>query len=176
MKFIPSVMEGAFRIEMDRLEDDRGFFARSWCRREAEAHGLITRIAQCNVSFNRQRGTLRGMHFQIEPHPEAKLVRCTCGAVFDVIIDLRPGSRTFKKWEAFELTQENRIAIYVPKGFAHGFQTLSDDTELHYQMSEFYHPDCARGIRWDDPAFGILWPVADPIISPKDAAYPDFLG
>lgn len=176
MKFIPSFLDGAVRIEMDRLEDDRGFFARSWCSRDAEAHGLIPRIAQCSVSFNRRRGTLRGLHIQIEPFTEAKLVRCTRGALVDVIVDLRPGSRTFKKWETFELNQENGTAIYIPEGFAHGFQTLTDDTEVHYQMSEFYHEDCARGVRWNDPAFGIRWPLPDPILSPKDATYPDFMG
>ncbi|MBL0211793.1 MAG: dTDP-4-dehydrorhamnose 3,5-epimerase [Holophagaceae bacterium] len=176
MKFIPSVLGGAFRIEMDRLEDERGFFARTWCGREAELHDLIPGIAQCNISFNRRRGTLRGMHFQAEPHREAKLVRCTRGAVFDVILDLRPGSPTFKKWEGFELDEENGAAIYVPEGFAHGFQTLSDDAEVHYQMSEFFHEDCAKGVRWNDPAFGIDWPVPDPILSAKDAAYPDFTG
>jgi len=160
---------------MDRLEDERGYFARSWCSRDAETQGLIPRIAQCNVSFNRKRGTLRGMHLQIEPFPEAKLIRCTRGALLDVIIDLRPGSRTFKKWEAFDLNQENGTAVYVPEGFAHGFQTLTDDTEVHYQMSEFYHEDCARGVRWNDPAFGIDWPIPDPILSAKDAAYPGFM-
>lgn len=176
MKFIPSFLDGAFRIEMDRLEDERGFFARSWCAREAEIHGLTPCIAQCNVSFNRRRGTLRGMHFQIEPHAEAKLVRCTRGALRDVIIDLRPSSPTFKQWQSFDLNHENGTAIYVPYGFAHGFQTLRDDTEVHYQMSEFYHADSARGVRWNDPAFGIDWPVPDPILSAKDAAYPDYMG
>jgi dTDP-4-dehydrorhamnose 3,5-epimerase len=170
------MLSGAFRVDMDRLEDDRGFFARSWCSREAEAHGLNPRIVQCNVSFNRRRGTLRGMHFQIAPHEEAKLVRCIRGALVDVIVDLRPESATFKKWEAFELTDDNRSAIYIPEGFAHGFQTLSDDTEVLYQMSEFYSPACARGVRWNDPAFGIAWPLANPIVSSKDASYPDFSG
>jgi dTDP-4-dehydrorhamnose 3,5-epimerase len=176
VKFVRTTLPGAFRVEMDRLEDDRGFFARSWCAREAEEQALNPRVAQCNVSFNRRRGTLRGMHFQAAPHEEAKLVRCTRGALFDVIVDLRPNSPTFRKWEAFELTDGNGLAIYVPAGFAHGFQTLVDDTEVLYQMSEFYVAASARGVRWNDPTFGILWPLSDPILSARDATFADFTG
>jgi dTDP-4-dehydrorhamnose 3,5-epimerase len=176
VKFVRTTLPGAFRVEMDRLEDDRGFFARSWCAREAEEQALNPRVAQCNVSFNRRRGTLRGMHFQAAPHEEAKLVRCTRGALFDVIVDLRLNSPTFRKWEAFELTDGNGLAIYVPAGFAHGFQTLVDDTEVLYQMSEFYVGASARGVRWNDPTFGILWPLSDPILSARDATFADFTG
>jgi dTDP-4-dehydrorhamnose 3,5-epimerase len=176
VKFVRTTLPGAFRVEMDRLEDDRGFFARSWCAREAEEQALNPRVAQCNVSFNRRRGTLRGMHFQAAPHEEAKLVRCTRGALFDVIVDLRSNSPTFRKWEAFELTEGNGLAIYVPEGFAHGFQTLVDDTEVLYQMSEFYVGASARGVRWNDPTFGILWPLSDPILSARDATFADFTG
>jgi dTDP-4-dehydrorhamnose 3,5-epimerase len=176
VRVLPTTLSGAFRIEMDRLEDDRGFFARSWCAREAEAYGLSLRIVQCNVSFNRRRGTLRGLHFQAAPHEEAKLVRCTRGVLVDVIVDLRRGSPTFKKWEAFELSDQNGSALYIPEGCAHGFQTLADDTEVHYQMSEFYSEELAGGVRWNDPAFGIAWPLPHPILSPKDAAYADFTG
>jgi dTDP-4-dehydrorhamnose 3,5-epimerase len=174
VKFIALPLSGAFRIELDRLQDDRGFFARSWSEREAAAHGLNPRVAQCNVSFNRRRGTLRGMHFQAPPHEEAKLVRCTRGALLDVIVDLRPGSDTFRQWAAFELTEENGTAIYVPEGFAHGFQTLVDETEVLYQMSAFYVEALQRGVRWDDPAFGIRWALPDPIVSARDAAFADF--
>ncbi len=174
MTFLRATLPGAFRIEFDRRVDERGFFARSWCGREAEAHGLNPYIAQCNVSHNLRRGTLRGMHFQAAPGAEAKLVRCTRGAVADVILDLRPESPTYKRWERFELTERNRSAVYVPEGFAHGFQTLEDDTEVLYQMSQFYADAHARGVRWDDPAFQIEWPIPEPILSPKDASYPDF--
>ena len=176
MKFVPATLRGAFRIEREPIEDSRGFFARTWCAEEAAAHGLNSRVAQCSVSFNARKGTLRGMHFQIAPHQEAKVVRCTRGAMTDVIIDLRPASPTYKKWEAFELTEHNRTALYIPEGFAHGFQTLLDETEVLYQMSEFYAPGAARGVRWNDPAFGITWPLPNPILSPKDAAYADFTG
>jgi dTDP-4-dehydrorhamnose 3,5-epimerase len=176
VKFVRTTLPGAFRVEMDRLEDDRGFFARSWCAREAEEQALNPRVAQCNVSFNRRRGTLRGMHFQAAPHEEAKLVRCTRGALFDVIVDLRSNSPTFRKWEAFELSDGNGLAIYVPAGFAHGFQTLVDETEVLYQMSEFYVGASARGVRWNDPTFGILWPLSDPILSARDATFADFTG
>jgi dTDP-4-dehydrorhamnose 3,5-epimerase len=176
VRFLPATLPGAFRIELERREDDRGFFARSWCVREAEEHGLNPRVVQCNVSVNLQRGTLRGMHFQTAPHQEAKLVRCTRGAIVDVIVDLRPDSPTYKRWERFELTARNGAAVYVPEGMAHGFQTLEADTEVLYQMSEFYSEGHASGVRWDDPAFGIEWPIADPILSPRDATYPDFAG
>ena len=171
MKFLPTPLAGACVIEPELLEDERGFFARSFCQNEFRAHGLNPVVAQCNVSFNRKRGTLRGLHYQAEPHADAKLVRCTRGAVWDVIVDVRKGSPTARKWHAVELTAENRRALYIPAGFAHGFQTLEDDTEILYQMSEFYHPDLARGLRWDDPKLGIGWPLPDPILSPRDRAY-----
>lgn len=174
MRFTETPLPGAFLVEIEPLEDDRGFFARSFCVREFEAHGLDPYIAQCNVSHNLRRGTLRGMHYQAYPAAEAKLVRCTRGSVYDVIIDLRPESPTYCKWQSFELSVANARALYVPEGFAHGFQTLEDDSDVLYQMSEYYAPECARGVRWDDPAFGVRWPVERPIISEKDRVYEDF--
>lgn len=161
-------------VELEPHRDERGFFARAWCRREFEEAGLETRVAQCNLSFNRRRGTLRGMHFQAPPMEEVKLVRCVRGALLDVVVDLRPDSPTFGEHAAVELTAENRRALYVPRGFAHGFQTLQDDTEIYYQMSEFHSPEHARGYRFDDPAFGIEWPVHPPVVKEKDRAWPDF--
>jgi dTDP-4-dehydrorhamnose 3,5-epimerase len=177
MIFTETKLKGAFIIDLERREDERGFFARSWCINEFEAHGLNTRLVQCNVSFNKRRGTLRGMHYQLAPFAEAKLVRCTLGAVYDVIIDLRPDSPTFKQWAAIELNHDNHRMIYIPEGFAHGAQTLADNTELFYQMSEFYQVDAACGVRWDDPAFGIEWPAASDagrLIAAKDRTWPDF--
>lgn len=168
--FCETKLKGAFIIELERLEDERGFFARTFCQEEFEAHGLNARIVQCNISFNKRKGTLRGMHYQVAPYEEAKLVRCTKGAIYDVIIDLRPDSLTFRRWIAVELTADNRFMLYVPADFAHGFQTLEDNTEVFYQMSEFYHPECARGVRWDDPAFAIEWPMVPITISEKDEA------
>jgi dTDP-4-dehydrorhamnose 3,5-epimerase len=175
MRFLETALKGAFIIELDKQEDERGFFARAWCQREFAARGLNPRLAQCNVSFNRRRGTLRGMHYQVAPYEEAKLVRCTRGAIYDVIIDLRPDSPTFMQWIAVELTADNYRMLYIPERFAHGFQTLEDNTEVFYQMSEFYAPECARGIRWNDPAFAICWPPAERIISERDQQYADFL-
>ena len=172
MIFVPTPLPGAYVLDLKRLEDERGFFARAFCQDEFKAQGLNTAVAQCNVSFNARRGTLRGMHFQASPHAEAKVVRCTQGAIWDVIIDLRADSRTFRQWYGVELSQGTRRALYVPEGFAHGFQTLADDSEVLYVMSEFFHPECAGGVRWDDPAFGIEWPVADPLISDRDRNYP----
>jgi dTDP-4-dehydrorhamnose 3,5-epimerase len=169
--FIETKLAGGYIIELEKIEDDRGFFARTFCQREFEAHGLNPRIAQCSVSFNRRKGTLRGMHYQVAPYEESKLVRCTMGAIYDVAVDLRPESRTFKQWVAVELTGENGRMFYIPQGLAHGFQTLVDNTEVFYQMSEFYHPQCARGVRWDDPAFGMTWPIKEVIISIKDASF-----
>ncbi len=166
---------GAYLVDIEPHQDDRGFFARTWCTQDFEKNGLDARLVQCNVSFNQQRGTLRGMHFQAEPFPEAKLVRCTQGAIFDVVLDLRPDSSSYLKWVGVELTASNRRALFVPAGCAHGFQSLSDNTEVFYQMTEFFHPDLANGVRWNDPAFGIKWPIAVPILSSRDAAYPDFL-
>jgi dTDP-4-dehydrorhamnose 3,5-epimerase len=174
--FVPTALPGAFVVEPERREDQRGFFARTWCAREFEAHGLNPRLAQCSVSFSKRKGTLRGMHYQVAPYQEAKLVRCTMGAIHDVIIDLRPTSPAYKQHLAVVLTAENRRMLYVPEGFAHGFQTLADDTEVFYQMSEFYSPDHARGIRWDDPAFALVWPPDDRIIIDRDQSYPDFAG
>ncbi len=171
MKFAPTPLAGAYVIELERIEDERGFFARSFCQEEFRKQGLKPAIAQCNVSWNSRRGTLRGLHFQAAPHAEAKIVRCTRGAIWDVIVDLREGSPTRRRWHALELNADNRLAFYVPEGFAHGFQTLADDSEVLYQMSEFYHPDLARGVRWDDPKLGIRWPIPDPILSPRDRSY-----
>ncbi len=155
MLFAETSIKGVYIIDLVRHEDERGFFARSWCQREFEEHGLNPRLVQCNISFNSKRGTLRGMHYQATPFEEARLVRCITGAMYDVVIDLRSNSPTFKKWLAIELTANNHRALYIPEGLAHGFQTLADDTEVFYQMSEFYTPDAARGLRWDDPAFRI---------------------
>jgi dTDP-4-dehydrorhamnose 3,5-epimerase len=173
--FNETKLKAAFAIELQKQEDERGFFARSWCQQDFAEHGLNPKLVQCNISFNQLKGTLRGMHYQVAPHEEAKLVRCTRGALYDVIVDLRPASPTFKQWLGIELTAENHRMLYIPEGFAHGFQTLEDDTEVFYQMSEFYHPECARGVRWNDPAFNILWPVEEKIISAKDNSYPDFV-
>ena len=174
MIFIETQLKGAFIIKPERLEDERGFFARTWCQREFEAHGLNSRLVQCNISFNKKAGTLRGMHYQAAPYEEAKLVRCTQGAIYDAIIDLRPESPTFKQYTAIVLTAQNRQMLYVPEGFAHGFLTLEDHTEVFYQMSEFYAPEYARGIRWNDPAFNIQWPADVQIISDRDQNLPDF--
>jgi len=174
VRIVATDLPDAKVVELEAIADERGFFARSFCAQEFEAQGLERCVAQCNVSYNRQRGTLRGMHFQRTPHAEAKLVRCTRGAIYDVIIDLRPESATFRRWIAAELTADNRLALYVPRGFAHGFQTLANDSEVFYQMSEFYVPDAASGVRWNDPAFAIAWPVANPILSARDASYADF--
>lgn len=172
--FRPTRLGGAVEIELERHEDDRGFFARSFCRREFEDHDLEPCVAQCNVSFNRRRGTLRGMHWQADPYGEAKLVRVTRGTVWDVIVDLRQESPTFGEWFGVELSADNRRAIYVPRGFAHGFQTLVDHVEVFYQMSAEYAPEAQQGVRWDDPSFGIAWPIASPILNDRDAGYPDF--
>ncbi|HXY02764.1 MAG TPA: dTDP-4-dehydrorhamnose 3,5-epimerase [Terriglobales bacterium] len=174
MIFRETRLAGAFVIEPEKLEDDRGFFARSWCEREFAEHKLNPRIAQCNISRNKKKGTLRGMHYQVAPHTEAKLVRCTQGAIFDVIIDLRAGSPTFKQHLAETLTAQNHKMLYVPEGMAHGFQSLEDNSEVFYQISEFYAPQYARGVRWNDPAFGISWPITDPIMLERDRNYPDF--
>lgn len=175
MKFEETELPGAFLIDVEPRGDERGFFARSWCANEYAEHGLQTGIVQANLSWNPRRGTLRGMHFQNAPHAEVKVVRATRGAIYDAIIDLRPDSPTFKRWIGAELTAENRRALYVPEGFAHGFQTLVPDCEVHYLVTEFYTPSAEGGVRWNDPAFGIEWP--DPenaFLSDKDAAWPDF--
>lgn len=174
MIFTETQIKGVYIIDLDHHQDERGFFARSWCQREFEEHGLNPRLVQCNISFNKHRGTLRGMHYQMKPYQEAKLVRCTAGAIFDVVIDLRPKSATFQCWLSKELTAENHRALYIPEGLAHGFVTLADNTEVFYQMSEFFHPKAARGIRWNDPAFGIEWQMEILAISEKDKNYPDW--
>jgi dTDP-4-dehydrorhamnose 3,5-epimerase len=174
MYFHETRLPGAYLIEIERLEDERGFFARTWCQREFEAHGLNPCLVQCNVSYNKRAGTLRGMHYQAAPLAEAKLVRCTRGAIYDVIVDLRRDSPAFKQHLAVTLTPEARNMLYIPEGFAHGFLTLADDTEVFYQMSEFYAPDYARGVRWNDPAIAIQWPAPVQVISDRDANYPDF--
>ncbi|SRR5579884_1691307 len=173
MIFTETKLKGAYLIDLERLEDERGYFARSWCQREFLNHGLDPKVVQCNVSFNKKKGTLRGMHYQLPPFAEAKLVRCTRGALYDVIIDLRPNAPTFLQWMAVELTAENARMLYIPKGFAHGFQTVEDNTEVFYQMSEFYSPESARGVRWNDPLFKITWPDAERTISAKDQQYED---
>lgn len=165
---------GAFLLEPEPLADERGFFARTYCVEELGRHGLETAIAQCSLSFNHQRGTLRGLHFQAPPHEEVKLVRCTRGAIFDVLVDVRPGSSTFLRHAALTLTSENRAQVYVPRGVAHGFQTLEAGSEVFYQISASYTPDSARGFRFDDPVFGIAWPLPVAIISERDLALPRF--
>ena len=174
MIFAETELKGAYVIEIEKHEDDRGFFARSWCLKEFKLMGLNDRLVQCNISFNKKAGTLRGMHFQIYPYEEAKLVRCTMGAIFDVIIDLRKDSSSYKKYFSVTMTSEDRNMLYVPEGFAHGFLTLEDNTEVFYQMSEFYAPEYARGYRWNDPAFDIHWPQEIRVLSNRDQNYPDY--
>ena len=169
-----TMLKDAFVIEPERIEDERGLFARTFCRHEFDAHGLNSNLLQCSVSFNRKRGTLRGMHYQVAPHGEAKLVHCTRGAIYDVIVDLRVEFGTFGQWVAVELSADNGLMLYIPEGLAHGFQTLRDETEVFYQISEFYSPEHARGVRWNDPTFAIEWPIVNPIISARDQSHPDF--
>jgi dTDP-4-dehydrorhamnose 3,5-epimerase len=172
--FIPTPLAGAYVIEPEPRDDARGLFARTWCERELATQGLETRIAQCSTSFNKRKGTLRGMHYQIRPFAETKIVRCTRGALYDVIIDLRPDSPTFTRHFAAVLSADDRKMMYVPVGCAHGFQTLEDATEVLYQISEFYSADHARGVRWNDPAFAIRWPDDERTIVDRDRSYPDF--
>jgi dTDP-4-dehydrorhamnose 3,5-epimerase len=174
MIFTETKLSGAYVIAPERHQDERGFFARTWCQNEWATQGLNPRLVQCNVSFNTQRGTLRGMHWQRTPHTETKLVRCTMGAIYDVIVDLRPSSVTYKQYYALILTPEDRTMLYVPEGFAHGFLTLLDNTEVFYQMSEFYHPEDQAGVRWNDPAFDIHWIDEVRVISSRDMHYPNF--
>ena len=174
MIFHPLDIEGAYLIEPEKKEDRRGFFARTYCRQELEERDLDPTLVQCNVSVNKIRGTVRGMHWQAAPYEEIKMVRCTAGAILDVILDMRPDSPTFRQHVTAELTRENRHAVYIPAGCAHGFQSLEDDSEVFYQMSEFYYPEAARGVRWNDPAFDISWPLPVTSISEKDRSYPDF--
>jgi dTDP-4-dehydrorhamnose 3,5-epimerase len=172
MKFKESPLAGAYTIEMDRLEDERGFFARSYCAEEFAVRGLAVAMPQSSVSFNARRGTLRGLHYQAEPHAEDKLVRCTAGAIYDVIVDLRPDSATARRWFGVELSAANHRSLFVPKGLAHGFLTLHDDTEVLYMISAPHAPGFERGIRWNDPAIGISWPTVPSVLSARDAAYP----
>jgi dTDP-4-dehydrorhamnose 3,5-epimerase len=165
-------LPGAFRIEPERIEDSRGFFARAFCAEAFAEHGLDPTLRQCSLSFNRQRGTLRGLHYQTAPWGEAKLVRCTRGRIFDVIVDLRPDSATRGRWEGVELAADNHGMVYAPEGFAHGFQTLEDDSELFYQMSAPYRAEAAAGVRWDDPDLAISWPLPAPILSERDRRLP----
>lgn len=175
MIFTELRVQGVFLIEPERLEDARGFFARTWCREEFVARGLEREVAQCDISFNKKKGTLRGLHYQASPFEEVKLVRCTMGAILDVVLDLRVDSPSFLEHVAMVLTAENRQMVYAPKGVAHGFQTLEDDSEVFYQMSQVYAPEFARGVRWNDPSFGINWPIDDPIMSDRDRNYADFV-
>lgn len=174
MIFQEAKLKGAYIIEPERLEDERGFFARTFCQKEFEKQGLNFRIVQSSISFNKKNATLRGMHYQAAPYEEVKIVSCVRGAMYDVIIDLRPHSSTYLQWLAVELSGLNHKMLYIPKGFAHGFQTLADDTVVLYQMSEFYHPESAHGVRWNDPTFGIKWPLSNSVISEKDMNYKDF--
>jgi dTDP-4-dehydrorhamnose 3,5-epimerase len=172
--FTETRLKGAFLLEPEKIADDRGFFARIWCQREFQRHGLNPSLVQCSLSFNRKNGTIRGMHYQESPHEEAKLVQCIRGTIYDVIIDLCTESPTFGQWLGVELNAETRRMLYVPERFAHGFQTLADNTEVLYYISAFYTPDFARGIRWNDPAFAITWPRRPTVISDRDQGYPDF--
>lgn len=174
MIFLETKLPGVFEIHIEAKPDERGFFARTWCQQEFEAQGLNGRMVQSSLSFNSRKGTLRGMHYQVAPYEEAKLIRCTRGAIYDVVVDLRPQSRTFKDWIAAVLTAEKRNMVYVPRGCAHGFLTLEDGSEVSYQMSEFWNAESARGVRWDDPVFRIEWPAKVEVISERDRTYPDF--
>jgi dTDP-4-dehydrorhamnose 3,5-epimerase len=173
LNFTSTPLAGAYLVDLEPQKDDRGFFARTWCQKEFEEHGLNPRLVQSSVSFNIKKGTWRGMHYQASPHQEAKLVRCTAGAIHDVIVDLRPHSPTFRQHFTALLSATNRKMLYVPEEFAHGFVTLEDNTEVFYQMSEFYHPELARGVRWNDPAIQIVWPAAVEVISERDRTYAD---
>lgn len=172
MIFKETALKGALIVESVPINDERGFFACTWNQEEFVLHGLNSRVVQTNVSFNGRRGTLRGLHFQISPHQEAKLLRCTAGSVYDVIVDLREDSPTLHRWIGVELSARNRLMLYVPEGFAHGYQTLEDNTEVAYQISEYYHPEAARGVRFDDPAFAIDWPLPVSVISERDRSHP----
>lgn len=170
MMFIPLALDGAFSIELEKKEDERGFFARSFCENELAKQGLVSQFPQCNISYNLKKGTLRGMHYSVAPSAETKLVRCIRGTAFDVLVDLRASSKTYLKWTAIEISDKNRIMIYIPEGIAHGFQTLEDQTELFYHMSVPYDPASSRGFCWDDETIQIKWPISNPIISERDRA------
>jgi dTDP-4-dehydrorhamnose 3,5-epimerase len=173
MIFTETPLKGAFVIEPEIVEDERGFFARTFCREEFAARGLNPNLVQCSISFNRMKHTLRGLHYQVEPYAEDKLVRCTMGVIYDVIVDLRRDSPTYLQWKGMELSAENRRMLFIPKGFAHGFKTLCKNAEVLYQMSQFYNSDAAQGIRWNDPALAINWPSGEPILSDRDRNYAD---
>jgi dTDP-4-dehydrorhamnose 3,5-epimerase len=175
MHFSETPIAGAHVIDLEPRRDDRGFFARVWCRDEFASHGLSAEFVQCNDAFSARRGTLRGLHYQVAPHAEAKLIQCVRGAIFDVVVDLRPGSPTFRQWFGTELSAENHRMMYVPQGCAHGYLTLEDATEIVYPVTHAYRPGAERGVRWDDPQFGIAWPRAGSIIvSDKDRQWPDY--
>jgi dTDP-4-dehydrorhamnose 3,5-epimerase len=174
MTFHETNLSGVYEVRLEPKPDERGFFARSWCQREFESNGLNPTIVQCSVSFNTRKGTLRGIHYQALPRAETKLVRCTMGAIYDVVVDLRRESPTFKDWTAVTLTAANRSMVYVPRGCGHGFLTLEDDTEIFYQMSEVYSLEASRGVRWNDPTFQIAWPGEAVVISDRDRTYRDF--
>jgi dTDP-4-dehydrorhamnose 3,5-epimerase len=173
MNYTRTHLAGAYLIESEQIADKRGFFARTWCQIEFGDKGLNPHLVQCSISYNKMRGTLRGMHYQKAPHCEVKLVRCTQGSIYDVIVDMRSHSKTYTQWFGVELTAENRRALYVPEGFAHGFITLKDNSEVLYQMSEFFHPDSSIGFRWNDPRVGIRWPIDVEVISERDCSYKD---
>lgn len=174
MKFTSLELPGAWRVELERHRDERGFFARTWCRREFTEHGIDARLVQCNISYNRAVATLRGLHWQAAPHQEPKLVRCTRGEIWDVVVDLRADSPTYLAWHGESLSAENGRALFIPVGCAHGFLTLEPESEVHYQMGEYYAPEATRGARWDDPAFDIAWPRQPQVISERDRGFPDF--
>ncbi len=174
MKFIETPLSGAYIIELEKYADERGYFARTYCQKEFRSRGLHDTFVQSNVSYNKQKGTLRGMHYQAEPYGEVKVVACTAGEIYDVIIDLRPDSETYCRWFGVSLSETYEQSLYIPKGFAHGFQTIRDNSIVHYQMGEFYQPEYARGVRWNDPVFGIQWPLPVSTVSEKDSNYPDF--
>lgn len=174
MIFKETKLKGAYIIEVQKLVDERGFFGRSWCKKEFEAHGLNSNVVQANVSYSKTKGTLRGMHYQVAPYSETKTIRCMAGAIYDVIVDLRPDSATFKQWIGVELTQENGHMLYVPEGFAHGFITLKDHTSVNYMVTAYYTPGAEAGIRYDDPAINIEWPITPTVVSDKDKAIPPF--
>jgi dTDP-4-dehydrorhamnose 3,5-epimerase len=176
MEFIETSLSGAYLVRLKKIQDERGYFARGWCREEFLQHGLNPQMVQLNVGFSHQRGTVRGLHYQLAPHGEAKYVRCTRGAIYDVIIDLREGSPTARQWFGIELTPENGSMLYAPEGFAHGYQTLQDDTEMYYMTTAMYAPTAARGVRYNDPAFGVRWPLPVSLISEADRDWPDFQG
>lgn len=174
MKFLETDFKNCFLIDIDKEIDHRGFFARVWDKKIFASHNINTNLSQCSISANKKIGTLRGIHYQTYPHEEDKLVRCTRGRIFDVVVDLRPNSKTYKKWMGVELSEENYRMIYIPKGIAHGFQTLEDNTEVFYQISDEYMPNYSKGIRWNDPTFDIEWPIDSPIMSQRDKEYPNF--